>query len=76
MSDPLQDTDKNNQNQIIKPTQYKVVELSTVTDDTIESTLNEYCRNGWLFDQIQFVVRDASRRPSMAFVFFVKSADK
>ena len=51
---------------------YKVIELATVTDETIETTLNEWIPKGWLYDQIQFVVREASRRPSMAFVFFVK----
>lgn len=51
---------------------YKVIELSTVTDETIESVLNEWTEKGWVFDQIQFVVRDASRRPSMAFMFFVR----
>jgi hypothetical protein len=54
-------------------TQYKVVELSTVTDETIERAVNHWVGQGWQFDQIQFVVRDASRRPSMAFVFFVRS---
>lgn len=54
-------------------TQYKVVELSTVTDETIEHTVNHWVSQGWQFDQIQFVVRDASRRPSMAFVFFVRA---
>ena len=51
---------------------YKVVELSTVTDETIEHALNLWSCQGWQFDQIQFVVRDSSRRPSMAFVFFTK----
>ena len=57
-------------------TQYKVVELSTVTDETIEIALNRWTSMGWIFDQIQFVVRDASRRPSMAFVFFIKPGFK
>lgn len=51
---------------------YKVVELSTVTEETIESALNKWTIDGWRFDQIQFVVREASRRPSMAFMFFTK----
>lgn len=57
-------------------TQYKVTEISTVTDEVIEQVLNEWISKGWLFDQIQFVVREASRRPSMAFVFFVRPAVK
>ncbi|MBN1549924.1 DUF4177 domain-containing protein [bacterium] len=59
-------------NILINVSKYKVVELSTVTDETIESALNHCIEKGWYFDQIQFVVRDASRRPSMAFLFFVK----
>ncbi|MBN1355326.1 DUF4177 domain-containing protein [bacterium] len=54
---------------------YKVVELSTVTDETIEEVLNHWTAGGWLFDQIQFVVRDASRRPCMAFVFFTRAGE-
>ncbi len=54
---------------------YKVVELSTVTSETIEQALNKLVSQGWIFDQIQFVVRDASRRPSMAFMFFTQPAE-
>jgi hypothetical protein len=53
---------------------YKVVELATVTDETIEEALNTFVMQGWRFDQINFVVREASRRPSMAFIFFTKPA--
>ncbi len=61
-----------NRKENLQRTCYKVVELSTVTDGTIEEVLNTYVNKGWLFDQVQFVVREASRRPSMAFVFFVR----
>lgn len=54
---------------------YKVVETSTVTEDILERILNEWVREGWQFDSIQFVVRDASKRPSMAFLFFVQETD-
>jgi hypothetical protein len=54
---------------------YKVVETSTVTEDILERILNEWVRQGWTFDSIQFVVRDASKRPSMAFLFFVRETD-
>jgi hypothetical protein len=54
---------------------YKVVETSTVTEDILEKILNEWVQKGWKFDNIQFVIRDASKRPSMAFVFFVREAD-
>ena len=55
--------------------EYKVVELSVVTDESIEVALNEWTVKGWLFDTIQFVVREASKRPSMAFVFFTREAE-
>jgi hypothetical protein len=51
---------------------YKVVELSVVTDESIEDVLNESSADGWHFDGIQFVVREASKRPSMAFVLFTR----
>ncbi|MBW2313618.1 MAG: DUF4177 domain-containing protein [Deltaproteobacteria bacterium] len=54
------------------PTQYKVVELSTVTDEEIETTLNEWTQQGWVYDGIQFAMRDSSKRPSMAFVTFTR----
>lgn len=55
--------------------EYKVVETSSVTDDELERIINEWVGTGWSFDGIQFVVRDASRRPSMAFVMFIKEKD-
>lgn len=51
---------------------YKVVELSVVTDESIEDTLNQYTAEKWHFDSIQFVVREASKRPSMAFVLLTR----
>jgi hypothetical protein len=51
---------------------YKVIETSTVTEDILEKILNEWVPRGWYFDSIQFVVRDASKRPSMAFLFFAR----
>lgn len=55
--------------------QYKVVELAVVTDETFEEALNACTRQGWHFDSIQFVVRDASKRPAMAFVLFTRKQD-
>lgn len=55
--------------------EYKVVELPVVTDEFIEQVLNEWTSRGWHFDNIQFVVRDASKRPSMAFVLFTREKD-
>ena len=51
---------------------YKFVELSVVTDETIEQTVNDWVGQGWTFEGIRFVVSDASRRPQMAFVSFVR----
>jgi hypothetical protein len=52
------------------PTQYKVIELTIVTDESIETALNEMTAQGWIFDGIQFAMRDSSPRPSMAFATF------
>ncbi len=51
---------------------YKVVEIGMVTDEALESTLNEWTAAGWTFDTMQFAMRDSSKRPSMAFVTFVR----
>jgi hypothetical protein len=51
---------------------YKVIEIATVTDETIEAALNEWTAKGWLFESLQFVVREASKRPAMAFLFFTR----
>ena len=51
---------------------YKVVEIPVVTDEAIEAVLNEWTAQGWRFDNLQFVVREASKRPSMAFVMFTR----
>ena len=52
--------------------EYKVVETSDVTDGALEKILNEWVAQGWRFESMQFVVRDASRRPSMAFILFTR----
>ncbi|RNC72678.1 MAG: DUF4177 domain-containing protein [Desulfuromonadales bacterium] len=51
---------------------YKVVELNAVTEDTLEGALNEWTAKGWRFDGMQFAMREASRRPAMAFVIFTR----
>lgn len=51
---------------------FKVVELSTVDESAIERTLNEWSKQGWTLDGIQFAMRESSKRPSMAFVFFTR----
>lgn len=52
--------------------QYKFVELSIVTDETIEEAVNAWVSRGWLFEGIRFVTTEASRRPQMAFVSFTR----
>ncbi len=51
---------------------YKVVEIAMVTEEEIQKTLNEWSAEGWTFDTMQFAMRDSSKRPSMAFVTFVR----
>jgi len=52
--------------------QYKVVETSMVTDEELEKILNEWASKGWHFEGMQFAMREASKRPAMAFVLFTR----
>ena len=54
---------------------YKVVELSSVSEETIEEALNEWTQKGWRFDMLQFAMRESSKRPAMAFVIFTSEVD-
>lgn len=58
------------------PPQYKFVELSPVTDQTIEDCVNEWVRHGWHLEGIRFVISEHSKRPSMAFVSFTREASQ
>lgn len=51
---------------------YKVVELSIVTEETLQEALNQWTAQGWHYDGMQFAMRDSSRRPAMAFVLFTR----
>lgn len=53
---------------------YKFVELSIVTDESIEEAVNLWVGKGWQLDGIRFVTSEASRRPQMAFISFVREA--
>jgi hypothetical protein len=55
---------------------YKVIELSSVSDKDIEDTLNEWTAKGWTFDNMQFAMRDSSKRPSMAFLSFTRDEEE
>lgn len=52
--------------------EYKVVETSLVTDDALEEILNTWTARGWHYDGMQFAMREASKRPAMAFVLFTR----
>jgi len=54
---------------------YKVVETSSVTDEELERILNEWSGKGWVFDNVQFAMRESSKRPSMAFICFTQQDD-
>lgn len=54
---------------------YKVIELSTVSDETLEEALNEATRKGWCLDGVHFAMRESSKRPAMAFIFFTVKGD-
>lgn len=53
-------------------TEYRVVETQTVTDESLTRILNEETVKGWVFDGMTFVPNEASKRPKMAFVIFVR----
>ncbi len=53
-------------------TRYKVVETQTVTDEVIEDLINCWVSEGWHLDSIRFAMSDASRRPAMAFILFIR----
>jgi hypothetical protein len=55
--------------------QYKVIETSDVTEDGLEEILNHWTGQGWRYDGMQFVVKESARRPSMAFILFVKAEE-
>ncbi len=51
---------------------YKVVEVAPVTEESLESALNERAKEGWGFESIHFVMRESSHRPAMAYLFFTR----
>ncbi len=50
--------------------QYKVVELSTVDEAALEQAVNVWVQQGWTVESVHFAMRESSKRPAMAFVFF------
>src|SRR5450631_4443662 len=53
--------------------QYKVVELSTVDEATLEDTVNSWVPRGWAVESVHFAMRESSKRPAMAFLFFTRA---
>jgi hypothetical protein len=53
---------------------YKVVEVSTVTDEELERVVNEWVGKGWAFEGFHFAMRETQKRPAMVFVTFTRSA--
>jgi hypothetical protein len=51
---------------------YKVVEVSMVSEDTLEEVLNEWTDQGWHYEGMHFAMRESQKRPSMAFVLFTR----
>ena len=54
--------------------QFKFVELSIVTDETIEECVNEWVGKAWQLEGIRFAMAEHSKRPAMAFVSFTREA--
>jgi hypothetical protein len=59
----------------MKLTEYRVVETQVVTDESLARILNEETKKGWVFDGMTFVPNEASKRPKMAFVIFVREVE-
>jgi hypothetical protein len=51
---------------------YKVVEVSPVSEVTLERALNEWTGEGWSIESVHFVTREGSHRPALAYLFFVR----
>jgi hypothetical protein len=48
------------------------MEISDVTDQTVEAALNRCVEEGYRFESIHFVTQPGNRRPAMAFLFFTR----
>jgi hypothetical protein len=59
----------------MKVTEYRVKETQVVTDEALTRILNEETKAGWVFDGMTFVPNEASKRPKMAFLIFVRERD-
>ncbi|MCB1154056.1 MAG: DUF4177 domain-containing protein [Deltaproteobacteria bacterium] len=53
----------------------KVRETMAVSEETLTEIINEMAQDGWRYDTVHFAMREASRRPAMAFLIFYKTVD-
>jgi hypothetical protein len=53
---------------------YQFIELSIVTEQTIEEVVNDWVGQGWQLEGIRFVTSEHSKRPAMAYVSFIRFA--
>jgi hypothetical protein len=74
-SEPMPSSKKKKKPPSPRPIQYKVVELSTVDEGTLERTINDWVGQDWNLDGIQFAMREASKRPAMAFLLFTRTRE-
>ena len=51
---------------------YKVVEITPVTDESIEEALNTWTAEGYVLEGMHFAMRESSKRPAMAFMVFTR----
>ena len=42
---------------------------------SLEDVVNTHTRQGWALENVQFAMRESSKRPAMAFVFFTRYAE-
>ena len=57
-------------------TRYKVVETQIVTDEILEDLINCWVGKGWHLDSIRFAMSEASKRPAMAFLLFIREHEE
>ena len=55
---------------------YKVIETSQVDDQSLEAILNTWTAQGWQLEGMHFAMREANRRPGMAFVTFSRDDEE
>ena len=41
-------------------------------EQSLEQVVNQHAAQGWTLDGVQFAMREQSKRPAMAFVFFTR----